>query len=104
MRYLSITYFHRPRPRHVPQDANRQDEQVEVLRRLRDRELSTAAVILDFRDRQVIKASLAGVSLPRDFQRIRDYYYQHYPAEIDQLEYVHGRADTEITPPGPDHE
>jgi hypothetical protein len=66
-----------------------QDEVVEVTRRLRDRDLSTGSVILDFRDRQVLKSSVGDQVAPRDFQRIRDYYYQHYRDTIDQLEQAH---------------
>lgn len=85
MRYLIITYLQRANRRGEP----RQDEQVEVTKRLKPRDLQQGSVIMDFRDRSVVKASVGDQIAPRDFQRIRDYYYQHYKDIIDQLESAH---------------
>ena len=82
MRYMIITYIQRLDRRRQA----RQDEQVEVAQRLKPRDLSTGSVILDFRTRQVLKSSVGDQTAPRDFQRIRDYYYQHYQDLIDDLE------------------
>ena len=85
MRYMIITYMRRAvGRRQEPQ----QDELVAVAKRLRPRDISEGSVILDFRARQVVKASVGDQTAPRDFQRIRDYYYQHYREVIDQLEQV----------------
>ena len=83
MRYMIITYMRRARGR---RQEPQQDELVAVAKRLRPRDISEGSVILDFRARQVVKASVGDQTAPRDFQRIRDYYYQHYPEVIDQLE------------------
>lgn len=83
MRYMIITYMQRASGRH---QQLQQDEIVEVSKRLRPRDISQGSVILDFCDRCVIKASVGDQAAPRDFQRIRDYYYQHYREVIDQLE------------------
>ena len=83
MRYLIVTYMRRAAGR---RRELQQDEVVQVARRLRPRDISEGSVILDFRDHQVIKASLGDQAAPRDFQRIRDYYYTHYRDVIDQLE------------------
>jgi hypothetical protein len=66
-----------------------QDEVVEVANRVKPRDLDRGSVILDFQNRAVIKASVGDQTAPRDFQRIRDYYYQHYQDLIDQLENQH---------------
>jgi hypothetical protein len=85
---MIVTYLRRAAGRHrEPQ----QDEVVSAAQRLRNRDLDQGSVILDFRDRQVIKASVGDQTAPRDFQRIRDYYYQHYRDFIDELE----RANSE---------
>lgn len=85
MRYMIITYMRRAvGRRQEPQ----QDEIVAVSKRLKPRDISEGSVILDFRDRCVVKASVGDQTAPRDFQRIRDYYYQHYREVIDQLEQV----------------
>lgn len=77
MRYLTLTYLKKPN--------GKLDESMEVSQRLRSRDLQTAAVILDFRLKLVIKASMAGVSVPKDFDRITQYYHQHYASTIEQL-------------------
>ena len=64
----------------------RQDEQVEISKRLKPRDIQQGSVILDFYARTVLKSSVGDQIAPRDFQRIRDYYYQHYKDTIDQLE------------------
>lgn len=61
------------------------DEQMQVARNLKSRDLQTANVILDFRELKVVKASMAGQQVPRDFDRILAYYHQHYASTIDRL-------------------
>jgi hypothetical protein len=77
MRYLLFTYY---------QKANGQiDESTAVARNLRMRDHQTASVILDFKKLQVIKANLNGVQAPKDFNRIVEYYMQHYENIIRRL-------------------
>jgi hypothetical protein len=78
MRYFLVTYMKKP--------DGRMDELVSVSQRCRPRDLTEASVILDFRDKAVLKSSLRGTTIPRDWQRIRDYYHLHYAKVIDQLE------------------
>ena len=49
------------------------------------RDHQTASVILDFKKLQVIKANLNGVNAPKDFNRIVEYYMQHYENIIKRL-------------------
>lgn len=83
MRYMIITYLARSQGRGRPLQ---QDEQVQVSKRVRSRDLDHASVILDFVQRSVIKSSVGKQVAPRDFQHIRDYYHRYYPDLIDQLE------------------
>jgi len=77
MRYLIITYYRK---------ANGQiDEATAVAKNLKMRDHQTASVILDFKKLQVIKASLNGASVPKDFNRIVEYYMQHYKSTIERL-------------------
>jgi hypothetical protein len=77
MRYFIVNYY---------QKANgKMDENTTVAKRVKTRDLQLAAVILDFKECKVIKASLAGTTLPRDFQRIASFYHQHYPNVIERL-------------------
>jgi len=77
MRYLLFTYYKK---------ANGQiDESTAVARNLKMRDHQTASVILDFKKLAVVKAQLNGVSAPKDFNRIVEYYMQHYENIIKRL-------------------
>lgn len=77
MRYLLLTYYRK---------ANGQiDEAMAVSRNLKPRDIQCANVILDFKALQVIKASMDGTTVPKDFNRIVSYYREHYSATIDRL-------------------
>jgi hypothetical protein len=65
MRYLIITYYKK---------ANGQtDEATAVARNLKPRDLQTATVILDFKKLEVVKASMGGVNVPKNFDNIVQY-------------------------------
>ena len=77
MRYLILTYY---------QKATGQiDEVMAVATRLKPRDHQTANVILDFKTLSVLKCSMSGVTVPRDFDRIVEYYHQHYESTITRL-------------------
>jgi len=77
MRYLILTYY---------QKANGQiDEVMAVAKSLKTRDHQTANVILDFKTLSVLKCSMSGVTVPRDFDRIVEYYHQHYESTITRL-------------------
>jgi len=77
MRYLILTYYRK---------ANGQiDEAMTVSRSLKPRDYQTANVILDFKKLAVVQASMGGVQVPRDFNRIVEYYMQHYESTITRL-------------------
>ena len=77
MRYLIITYYRKA--------TGQIDETTAVAKNLKMRDHQTASVILDFKKLQVVKASLNGASVPRDFNRIVEYYMQHYKSTIERL-------------------
>jgi hypothetical protein len=77
MRYLLLTYVTKP--------DGRIDEQMEVSRRVRFSDLQTANVILDFKKLEVVKASMSGTIVPKDWDRIVSYYHQHYANTIERL-------------------
>lgn len=77
MRYLVITYYKK---------ANGQtDEAMAVARNLKARDIQTATVILDFKKLEVVKASMGGVNVPKNFDNIVGYYMQHYENIITRL-------------------
>lgn len=77
MRYLFLTYVTKPN--------GKIDEQMEISRRVRRSDLQTVNVILDFKKLEVIKSSMGGVNVPKDFNRIVEYYMQHYESTITRL-------------------
>ena len=77
MRYLIITYYRKA--------SGQIDESTAVSRNLKLRDHQTASVILDFKKLCVVKAQLNGTSAPKDFNRIVEYYMQHYENIIRRL-------------------
>ena len=77
MRYLTITYMKKPN--------GQMDEILAVSRNIKTRDIQTCSVILDFKKLEVIKASMGGTTIPRDFDRIVQYYHQHYASTIERL-------------------
>jgi hypothetical protein len=77
MRYLILTYYKKP--------DGKIDESMSVSRRIKTSDLQTANVILDFKKLEVVKASMGGVVVPRNFDRIVEYYMQHYENVIKRL-------------------
>lgn len=77
MRYLLLTYVKKPN--------GKIDEQIEVSRNLRRRDLQMANVILDFKQLKVLKCSMGGEQVPREWDRIVSYYHQHYASTIERL-------------------
>jgi hypothetical protein len=61
------------------------DEVVSVARHVKPRDLQCAAVILDFKQQQVIKCSMQGTVVPKDWNRILAFYYQYYKNVMDGL-------------------
>lgn len=77
MRYLLLTYYKKP--------DGKIDEVMAVTKRLKPRDIATANVILDFKELKVVQASMSGTNVPRDFNRIVEYYYQYYEKTIQRL-------------------
>ena len=77
MRYLILTYYKKPN--------GQIDEVMAVAKNLKTRDHQMANVILDFRTLSVLKCSMGGVNVPRDFDRIVEYYMEHYEATITRL-------------------
>ena len=77
MRYMILTYYKKA--------DGRIDEAIEVTKNLKRRDIQCANVILDFKKLAVVKASMDGVNVPPDFNRITEYYMQHYENIIRRL-------------------
>jgi len=82
MRYFIVKYVRKP--------DGKLDESVSASKNLRTRDIQTSAVILDFQTQQVLQSTLDGVTVPKDWWKIRDFYHQHYKKMIEDLEAFHG--------------
>lgn len=77
MRYLILTYYKK---------ANGQtDEAMAVAKNLKPRDLQCANVILDFKKLEVVKATMGGLNVPKNFDNLVQYYIQHYEAIVTRL-------------------
>jgi hypothetical protein len=77
MRYLLLTYYTKP--------DGKVDEAISVSKRVKNRDLQMANVILDFKELKVLKCSMGAVQVPKDWDRVLAYYHQHYASTIERL-------------------
>jgi len=75
---MMLTYIRKP--------DGKIDEQVQVSTKIKERDVTTCNVILDFEKKNVEKASVNGHPIPKDWTKIVDYYKQIYPDLIEDLE------------------
>lgn len=94
MRYLILTYYTKP--------SGQIDEVMAVAQSLKTRDHQTANVILDFRTLTVLKCSMGGTTVPRDFNRIVEYYMKHYESTISRLFTENGYEIVKPEEPGPE--
>ncbi len=62
------------------------DEQVAVGKKVKQADLQTCNVIVDYAQKKVIKCVVEGKVVDTDFERMDAYYKQVYPNLIGQLE------------------
>ena len=96
MRYFLISYYQKP--------TGQMDEVVAITGSLKTRDRQTAAVILDFKTQSVLQCSMNGTTVPKDWDRIVSFYYQHYAATFDRLakengiEFKQAESKPEVNP------
>lgn len=78
MRYMFIQFIRKP--------GGQIDEMVSTGKRIRDSDLTSSNVILDFADSSVIKCVIEGKTHPTTFDSLKIYYKKIYPNLIEQLE------------------
>jgi hypothetical protein len=77
MRYLLLTYYRKP--------SGQIDEVMAVAAKLKNRDYQTCNVILDFKDQKVIRCTMDGIVVPKDWDKIVSYYYQYYQSTLERL-------------------
>ena len=77
MRYLLLTFLRKPN--------GQIDELVQVGKKLKNSDMSTCNVILDYAENKVVKCVIEGKKLDTDWDRMNNYYKKIYPSLIEQL-------------------
>lgn len=77
MRFFIVKYIKQPNGQF--------NEQSYMDKKVRKRDEDMASIILDYKDRKVVKAVMNDEVLPRDFDRLDSFYHPHYPETIDYL-------------------
>lgn len=80
MRYFFVTYLRQP--------GGQIDEQVGYSKRIRDKDLQTVNIIIDYKKRVVVKCVIEGQVVPTSFEKLDEYYREVYPSLIEQLSKV----------------
>ena len=80
MRYLLVTYLRQP--------GGQIDEQVGFTKKIKPRDLQTVNVIVDYKERSVVKCVIEGKVQDTDFDKLNDYYKEVYPSLIETMERV----------------
>jgi hypothetical protein len=77
MRYLLITYVKKPN--------GQIDEQVGYTKSLKERDITTCSIILDFKEQKLVKSVISGQSINAEYDAIIEYYAKIYPDLINTL-------------------
>lgn len=80
MRYLNITYLRQP--------GGQIDEQVAYTKNLKTNDIQTCNVIMDYKERKVVKCVIEGKIVPTTFENLDAYYKDVYPSLIENMERV----------------
>lgn len=78
MRYLLIQFVRKPN--------GQIDEAVTVAKKVKQSDVQTMNVILDYATKKVEKCIIEGKQIDTDWDRMNDYYKKIYPTLISQLE------------------
>lgn len=64
------------------------DEQVGFSKKIRPVDLQTCNVIVDYKEKKIVKCIIEGKQVDTDFDKMNEYYKKVYPDLIAQLERV----------------
>ena len=78
MRYLMIQFIRKP--------GGQIDELVNVSRKIKNSDITTKNVILDYAEQKVEKCVIEGNNHDTSFEKMNEYYKRVYPTLIEQLE------------------
>jgi hypothetical protein len=75
---MLITYLRKPN--------GQIDEQVEIAKAIKTKDIQTCNVIMDFKDKKVEKCFIEGTTVPTSWDQLRDYYQKVYPDVVERIE------------------
>lgn len=75
---MLITYLRKPN--------GQIDEQVEIAKSVRTKDIQTCNVIMDFQEKKVNKCLIEGKVIDTTWDQLRDYYQKVYPEVVDRIE------------------
>jgi len=80
MRYFIVMYYQTPNGKYT--------EQAKVADKIKKSDERLASVIIDYKDQKVVKSRFQNelAKDPKNFEKINNFYKQHYPDIIKQLE------------------
>ena len=87
MRYFCITFIKRPN--------GQIDEETQTVNRLKNKDLISANVILDFKDEKLVKCRMTEGNIPVDWNTVVGYYSKHYGDTFAQLVRANAELDAE---------
>ena len=87
MRYFTITFVKRPN--------GQIDEETQTVNRLKNKDLISANVILDFKDEKIVKCRMTEGNIPVDWNTVIGYYSKHYGDTFAQLVRANAELDAE---------
>jgi hypothetical protein len=80
MRYFCLTYLR--------QSNGQYNESTAIVKTLKNRDYQSCNIILDFRDRQIIKCHVDGKIVEKNWNNIIEYYKKFYRDVFQQLEQI----------------
>jgi hypothetical protein len=78
MRYFLVTYLRKA--------DGKIDEQVTLANSIKLNDQQTCNIILDFKEKKVEKSVIQGQHMPKDWDKMIEYYTRAYPDYIAELE------------------
>ena len=79
---MLVTFFRKP--------GGQIDEQVGFSKKVRPQDEQTCNVILDFKQKKVLKCVIEGKVMDTTFEKMHEYYKEIYPQMIGELEKLQG--------------
>jgi hypothetical protein len=92
MRYFVVQYARTPK--------GKVDEQVGIIKNLRPKDYQNFSVIMDFKEKRVIKARIEDKVVDKDWDKLIETYAKYYKDGLNQIEQIWRPGAEPILPTG----